>query len=357
MSLASKPAPRCKSAVTARREPIAAAEKNSNGGFSYKCAGIYKPTIDKLGFHLTSTVGYRMPRDPLYVATGSNPSLNTARKKYTFKMAETFSGDPLVRRPEEPGKCSSKLELPLVSIISWNTSRPYLKDKKFRYLLTQLTPRGSLLRSGAGHAGALISSFIPRNHPGYDSRLLVRPFNLKRTSKSLDKIGYRRPKGDGPRFDLQGKPLNLKIASIGKELGLVEKVITDSYMAVGIRAEFVNYQKQPKEQFDAVLTGVRLPWPSMDISGNFHSKFKNQFPFWSVGSKELDAVMEKYSLELTKKRPNFQYLKSIHRQVFDLEPFSVLMQHSICLDTWGGKVASKARIDNRDPDWFRKIVL
>lgn len=328
-----------------------------SGGFRYQCAGVYRPKLDQNGFHLLPTKGYRMRRKPLYLLHKERPSLANIKQQYQFQMAETFSGNPLVRPPEAPGKCSNKVDLPMISVISWNLKKPYLQEKKLRYLLTQLTPRGSLLRSGAGHAGGLISSFVPRNHPAYDSRLLVRPFNLLRSARELDKLGFRRPKGDGPRYDRMGKPLNLKIASVSKDLGLVEKVVSDSYMAVGIRAEFVHYNKESAEDFDGVLTGLRLPWPSMDVGENFHSRFAGKFPFWSIASKELDTLIEKYAIELTQKRPNFVYLRKILRHVFDQEPFSVLMQHSICLKKRGGAVARSVKIDNRDPDWFRRVIL
>ena len=69
-----------------------------------------------------------------------------------------------------------------------------------------MTPRGELLRAGAGSLGNLVSGPLLRAHPGYDRSVLVREFNLDKAQTELDKLGYRRQKPNAPRVDSSEKP-------------------------------------------------------------------------------------------------------------------------------------------------------
>ena len=324
--------------------------------FAYECAGIYRPVVQKDGVLLEPTKGYRVYRRPLFFAADKEVLKNRPIKnKLVFEMPDSFSVDPGKRPPDKRAYCPNPVDTPFLTAITWNTEQKQLSDAKFRYILTSLTPRGSLLRAGAGFAGELQSSLIPRNHPGYQSKVLVRPFDLEASSQELAKLGYIRPQGDKVRLDLNKVPLSLNLVSNRETPDLLEKVLADSYMAVGINIQYLSQNTGTQTKIDGVVTGIYLPWPEMNFLSHFHSSQKSQFPFWNLGTKKLDRDLEEYAISLTKVKPDFKKLQNIHTQLYSLEPVTVIMQHKACLH-----YASKKKfkdIDVRDPDWFRKIIL
>ena len=338
-----------------RRNP--AAPKNSDlRQFTYECAGIYRPIVKDDGILLEPTKGYRVYRRSLFFADSKEAVKSQPKSQsLTFEMPDSFSTDPAKRPPDKKAYCPNPVNTPFVTAISWNLEQKQLRDTRFRYILTSLTPRGSLLRAGAGFAGELQSSLIPRNHPGYQPKVLVRPFDLEASSKELTKLGYIRPQGDKVRLDLSKAPLKLNLISNRETPDLLEKVLADTYMAVGINVQYLSNKSPSKSQVDGVVTGIYLPWPEMNFLGHFHSSQKSQFPFWNTGTKKLDRELEEYAISLTKAKPDFNKLQNIHTQLYSLEPVTVIMQHKTCLH-----IASKEKlkhIDVRDPDWFRKIIL
>ena len=83
---------------------------------------------------------------------------------------------------------------------------------------------------------------------------------------------------------------------------------------------------------------------------------KNQLPFTPVTDKELDGLLDAYSLALTKPEPpDFDLLRKVHQKWYDLEPWTVLMAHQYCVDAHGVKLPKK--LNSIDSDWFRSVVM
>lgn len=324
--------------------------------FRYECAGIYQPNVEDNGILLQPTKGYKVYRRQLFFASDKKALKNRpSALSLVFEMPDSFSVDPAKRPPDKKAYCPNPIHTPFLTAITWNVAQKQLANAKFRYILTSLTPRGSLLRAGAGFAGELQSSLIPRNHPGYQAKVLVRPFDLQASSEQLASLGYVRPQGDKVRLDLDKTPLSLNLVSNREKPDLLEKVLADSYMAVGINVQYVKQNKRQQTKVDGVVTGIYLPWPDMNFLSHFHSSQKSKFPFWNIGNRKLDQDLEAYAVSLTKANPDFNKLQKIHTQLYSLEPVTVIMQHKACLHLTSNEKLKK--IDVRDPDWFRKIIL
>lgn len=322
----------------------------------WECAGIYKGTVSQDGFLLEPSRPYAQANRSVLVMTGDTQGANTRIKThYDFTMAETLPTNPSVRAPDQAPTCKNLIPIPYLTLISWNSDQPKLKVAEIRQILTGLTPRGALLRAGAGFYGELLSSVIPRNHPAYQNNAWVREFSLKNSSESLNKMGYTRPRGDSLRQNSQQEALTLTLASVREETGILEKVIADSFLAVGIRTHFISATSGTKaEKADGIVTGILLDWPSLNFLPDFHSKAVKNFPFWSPEDPQLDQQLENYALSLTWGQPDFQALGKIHKLLYISEPVTVIMQHKICLS---GPGDPSYKIDEKDPDWFRNILL
>jgi hypothetical protein len=246
------------------------------------------------------------------------------------------------------------MELPLATIITWNSSAGVTATPEVRRALTQLTPRGELVRSGAASMGEVLSAPIPRVHPGYNRGMSVRPYSLEHASAALDALGLRREKADGPRLGKNGVPLKLELRSHGTSNPLLEKVLIDAFSLAGIGVEF---SREENKVYNGVMAGVRLPAPEIDFIGNFHSKAPSVAPFWATQDHRLDVALEAYALSLTTEFPDFKLLQQVHRILYEVEPVTVLLQHRACLSTSGAGWEQVSKVDSRDPDWFRKLVL
>ena len=326
--------------------------------FRYECAGVYRAIAHQDHLLLNPSPGYGINGRNLIFRTGLPAPSATKRIEATmrFVTADSFSGDVELRPPDKPASCPNPIELPLVSVIDWNMAKYPVDSQEFRSILTNLIPRGSLLRSGAGHLGSLLSFVVPRNHPGYDDHSLVRPFNLEAGSRKLDSLGFIRPRGDFARQDPRGGVLQINLLLSRAEIGIVEKVIADSFMSVGILTHFLKPSQLKENQgTHGSVVGLHLPWPGMDLLPSFHSRVKPNFLVPTQYAGNLDSELEQYSLSLTYENPDFSVLKKIHSRMYSLEPMTVLMQHKACLE-FENKSAT-AKVNVRDPDWFRKIVL
>lgn len=324
------------------------------GSFKFQCVGAYSPEKAAFGLALRQTPGYtfktRPPDLDVYDA-GKRP---TGKPAFEFRLADQFGGSPDVRLSDQPGSCGNFLDLPAATLIAWNTKNGPTADPAFRALLTQLTPRGALIRSGSASLGELLSAPIARQHPGYNGAILVRPFDLDASGAALDKLGYKRRAPDAPRVDKNGKDLKLRIKAERGAASLAAKVIVDAYTAIGITTHFED-ESAPGET-DGFLVAVSLDWPRADLLGNFHSKVAKPDPFWSLADPDLDKLLEQYALSLTTATPGFATLQQIHKRLFELEPVTVLLQHKACFDAKGaGKPVLKT--NPKDPDWFRQIIM
>lgn len=329
--------------------------KKKDNGFKYQCAGIYKVKRIVGGFSLLPSKRYGKHRKRINFITKS--PLQRKISGLRFAMGSDFKSSPDKRAPNKPISCQRMVDLPYLSVINWNPSGPLSKDRKLRYLFTEATPRGSILRAGNGFLGRLISAPIPRNHPGYDSRIKVRPFSLERVSAELNRLGYKRPEASMLRVDKNKKEMKLKLYKFPSQTSLLDKVLSDAFLFLGIEMDFV-YKRVNSDSLDGSLVDVSIPWPELDYLPQYHGKVASKLPFFSIGDPKLDKILEGYALSLSFGKPDFSLLKKIHKNMFQSELVTVLLQHATCLRT-EGRYANKVlkKIDVRDPNWFKSIIL
>lgn len=299
-------------------------EGNPDPSIKFECVGRYIPKKDGDSWVLSPNPKYGLKTQTLVL---NRTRAKSKRSGFDFSMAESQETAIGKRDFLKTSPCSCLLDIPLISAVVWMDHNSLSQDK--RKLLSSLFPREALLRTGAGYWGSLSSSVIPKNHPGYDQSLTYRKFSLTQRKN-------REP---------------LMLSSVRGKVGLVEKIYADSLMASGFDVQFL-----PKEdtRVDGMITGLLIPWPSLDLFDSFHSKGKEVLGRRKSFSPELDKALEEYRVSLTHESPNFQALKKVHKLLYDLEWVSVLMQHQICLETVGLK--KKTKIEVKDPDWFIDLL-
>ncbi len=316
----------------------------------WECVGLYQIELaaeDR--FRLTPSKSYAGNRAALEFVDDQRSGIH---RKLVFEMAQ--SQVPALTKSETATEapCSTSIELPLVTIISWNTASGVTASAEVRRALTQLTPRGELVRTGAASMGEVLSAPIPRLHPGYDRSAGVRPYSLEQAAAALDAQGLKRDKADEPRLGKDKVPLKLEVHSPGISNSLLEKVLTDAFSLAGIGLEF---SKSSAKTFDGTLAGVRLSSPDSDFIRNFHSQAPKGGMFQPLQNRSLDSALEAYALSLTSEVPDFKLLQQVHRILYEVEPVTTLLQHRACLVTFGAGWNRAAKVDGRDPDWFRKL--
>ena len=117
-------------------------------GLAWECAGIYKAEKVPEGFLLEPSEPYGQASHPLFIA--STTAVGTTKvlpatgyeSDYKFSMAETLSANPTERPPDKAPFCRNLIEIPWLSLISWNSRSPILSKASMRQVLTGLTPRG-----------------------------------------------------------------------------------------------------------------------------------------------------------------------------------------------------------------------
>jgi hypothetical protein len=274
-----------------------------------------------------------------------------------FKHPDNIDDKPPTHDPDRPYPCSRKVPLPYLTVIKWNPASTLLANEKMRYLLTAITPRGALLRSGAGSLGDLISGPIPRHHPGYDSSIRVRPFNLEEAMAEFDKMGFTKAAGSVYRTSPKGHELHLRLLAPAEGVHWIEGVLIDAYRAAGVRLTILRSTKG-EASHDGQITGLFLDWPGLNFLPDFHSKTTSSIGFVSHRSKAFDTILAEYAVSLTTSKPNWALLKAIHGYLFELEPFTMLLHHFACLipsSSIEGKVPKS--INTLDPDWFRTMIM
>ncbi|WP_141736532.1 ABC transporter substrate-binding protein [Oligoflexus tunisiensis] len=266
------------------------------------------------------------------------------------EMPGTDSRKPIIDKLS----CGNPLDTPIITVIAWNPQGAMTRDATFRRAITHLTPRGAILRAGAGSMGDLISGPILRAHPGYKRTLLVPAYDPGKSDAMLNELGYRRLEEDGFRRDASGRLLEVKIL-VRDHAGsaLLRKVLDDSFRALGIKLRFIT---EGEAVPDGLLTGIMTSWPDGDLTDHLHSRVSGRGWPWSWQDKNLDQALEAYALSLTQRTPNFTLLEKIHELVYKLEPFSVLMQHRVCLEASLSRPQPKGEIAVKNPDWFRQLI-
>jgi ABC-type transport system substrate-binding protein len=326
--------------------------KNSEDSLEFQCVGLYEIQIARDGYSLVPTPGYRKSRPDIAVLSKSSPKSTSIR----FSRADTIAGNPWARLSDKAAVCDRKILMPEFSVIIWNTETGLTSDAEIRKSLTMLTPRGAIMRSGSGYLAELTSAPIPRKHPGYHSRLQVRPYSAKMAMKVFDKRGLKRLKSDGYRKMPNGRDIVLNIVSPKNSTGLLEKILIDAYSSVGIKLHFVKKITAGKE-INGVLTGISLDTPAVNFVGNFHSDASVEAPFSSLKDTVLDEVLAAYAKSVTFSSPDFSHLRKIHKIIYEKEPMTVLMQHKICVNAENKYKAKLKVAETRSPDWFKRLSL
>jgi hypothetical protein len=275
-------------------------------------------------------------------------------KRVRFQSALDFGGTPWVRMSDEPVKCPA-IDLPIFMLLSWNHELWPTNIREFRSILTQLTPRGELLRAGAGHLGELVSGPILRGHPGYNKSVLVRPYTVQNSLSELERLGFGRPSPDQTRRDANGKELSLRIHVSDETSGLVDKVIFDAFHAVGIKIERTSGEVRP-EMVHGKLMGVFAVSNEFDWLPLLHSKAAKSILLPGPKDSKLDGILENYAKSISNLAPNHQFLREIHRRIFELEPFSLLLNNRACIETDFTINAQLLENSPTDPEWLLKIL-
>jgi hypothetical protein len=321
----------------------------------YECVGLYQPRFQGADLVLSPTRAYRsnlsMPEVFLYKSQVVN---KVGGRLLEFKLPGHIAAESMGNDPHNA--CKVSLDLPVTTMILWNTQSGVTKNPGMRRILTQLTPRGALVRSGTALLAELSPSLVPKEHPGFHAKLTTRAFDIQAANTALDDLGYKRPLPGGLREGHNGKPLSLAIATLKPSTSLPEKVISDAYTAAGIGVHFI-HDSDPRMVPDGVLASFSLDWPRASLIGNFHSESSQVAPYWPLYSKELDALLEGYASTLTASHPDFSKLVRIQDLLYDLEPATVIFQHKACVIAGPGLRSLGKSLSLKDPDWFRQLLF
>ncbi len=317
---------------------------------SVMCAGLWKINSSSAAMVLEPTQNLSGPT--IQIASQSAEPIQPPFIR--FRFGEEIHPSGYTRQIETVLNCDVKLDTNYVSLLAWNTRQGAAREVKFRNAMTAMIPRGAILRAGAGGLGDLISAPILRSHPGYKKTLLVPPYDPQKAENLLNSIGYKRAE-DGFRRDPQGNAFELRV--FVKDFDgstLLRKVLDDSFRAMGIRVIFSN---QKVGDYDAFLASIETSWPDGELSSLLLNKgTNNEFPFDLIDGDTL-AFVRRYAQSLTSPKPDFHLLEKIHELIYSSEPFSILMQHRMCMDakTASGRSPSFPSINQRNPEWFKTV--
>jgi len=324
----------------------------------FECAGLYSMNVMPYGVDLVLNKGYTAKYDTIKVY-GSSTALGTSSAGIKFSMANQASKASATAI--ETKQCVNRIDIPLFTTLIWNPSSPLSSSALLRQGLTMATPRGEILRTAAGDIGSLVSAPILRSHPGYNSKTLIRPYNLEAASQIFEQAGYKQAHIGLPRAKTADKPVSIQIARMSGRQDLVEKIISDSFASLGIETHFDDISNK-NEKFDAVMAGIFIPMLSQDLRSVAHTSAiktggKNglSFPFEYQGDKKLDELLDDYSVSLTRDNADFGLLRKVHERWFEVEPWTVVMAHQYCVESKGLNVPKK--LNTRDADWFRRLTV
>lgn len=265
-----------------------------------------------------------------------------------FQFASDYSAPTSKQLSRAVMDCSRPIDLPFYSVVIWNLLSERGKEPSFRMAMTHASPRGALLRQGAGGLGSLVSAPIIRAHPGYHRSMLVRPFDMAMAENLLNRIGYVRPHAERFFKDARGEHLKVSLASPAPT-SLIAQVLKDAYHRLGIELTYLSDQR--RFEADGILTTMTVPWPETSLLKLLQHYFPEKTPFLS-GNLEL---LLSYDKSLTFEVPDFELLKKIHKKIYDQELMTLLLQHRVCLKEQGLRDLPKILI--RNPDWFKSIIL
>lgn len=324
--------------------------------YAYQCSGIYRPegVFGAGKLVLTETPGYHLP-GPEKLVFSDRHVAGLPAQRIEFLTADQYSNNPRERTPDRPISCDQTVDLPMMSGVLWNRQSTTLASPKMRALLTSAIPRGALWRNGTGFLGSLVSAPLPRIHPGYNHEMRIRPFDYAKVRAILvEKRGYRWDQSKGVLLTPKGEPLVVRLVPSATTHSLLDKIVYDSFVTVGIEVQWV---KSDDPTWDGRISGWYLPWPEMNLLDDFHDHALTTLKLPS--SESLNASLEAYAKSLTTFKPDFALLRNVHQELYKLEPISVALQHKACVKMIGfsGPGAIKrSPIDILDPDWFRALL-
>ncbi len=325
----------------------------SAGESGFECAGLYRYRVAAGGSaELVPAPGYQQKR-PAFQIDRAGGGRQTSKSHVDFNFGSAM---------QTGQTCAREALVPSVIGILWNdrddsTSGTTPLAAPVRKALTQLLPRGELLRAGALGLGDLVTSFIPRQHPGYNQSLRIRPYSVDEASLALEKAGWQRLKADSPRLDKKsGKPVVLKFLIQEPEsagVDLLRKVISDSLALLGIQSEFTANDTGP---IDGVIGNFFVEWPAWNLLRSDRqypmARRFTQSAFFQ--QQEIQQLVRHYSHSLSTHSPDFLALQRFHEKVYEAEVFSPVFQMGSCLDR---SAHAPAKLDFTDPDWLRQLVL
>ena len=264
----------------------------------------------------------------------------------SIKFAGDYPANPKLRLSDESIKCGHELELPIFTVIVWNSYDKNI-SQKLRQAITSILPRGELLRSGAGSLGSLISFPILKDHPGYSMGVKLRPYSLDKGESLLEELGFKRKDSSSWR-SLDGKQFSLKFL-YDNTSELLLKIMKDSLTFMGIDSSFEKgSSKKNLKDFSGYIGTFYLD-EDYDYINYFHSKSRD--PIFKIVNKDdssLDKLLQDYSLSLTREKPDFTYLASIHKYMSDKELLSSIIQTNACLENHSNiKLEKKIKLDSK----------
>ena len=344
-----------------------------SGNAGIECAGLYRyRNMGQSQVEFLPAQGYLQKR-PVLQFNEVREGRQSRKSQLDFTFAAGMPKGQL---------CSHEALFPAVVGILWNDRANGIlaTSPQARKALTQILPRGELLRAGAQGLGELVTSFIPRQHPGYNHSLRIRPYGVEEASVAFEKSGWPRAKAEAPRIDLKtGKPAVLRFLvqdpdSMGNDL--LQKVVGDSLALLGIQSEFIAEatdktidktidKAMPPEvlavasdsrTFDGVIGVFAAEWPAVNIvqsgdSNRMLQKFMKSKFFRQADTQQLARV---YATSLTTASPDFTALQRFHEKLYDAELFSPVIQLGACLDR---SASPPSKVDFTDPDWLKQLVL
>lgn len=326
---------------------------------NYLCVGMYKPkSVNRLTHLKKAHKSTATKFASIDFSKKPNPKSKPDDSQLQFQFSNEFVSNPWVRYPDVKTSCENVVPTSILSIIYWNPEGERTKDPLFRKAMTHLTPRGALLRSGAGYLGDLLSGPIPRYHPGYHRRIYVRSFSFDKGAKILASLGYKRPISDEPRITPTKEKMTLKVGIHNPVQQDIHKILADSFTSIGIDFQYVDLNKKSKNtRLDGILMGYKVSFPEVNLLDLLHSKSKLFKSFWDKPYTQFDKKLEAYAASLTNKKPDFKILRQIHSDIYSQEPMSILMQYNQCLKISSKGIANSPEIRITDPDWFKKLIL
>lgn len=262
-----------------------------------------------------------------------------------FKLPYQYPQSVHERAPHEPIDCLRTVDFPIFSVLTWNPESKHAQKAAFRKAITHLIPRGTLLRSGAGYLGDLVSAPILRAHPGYNPNLLVRTYDQDKGLSLLYNLGYKSSQFSETLVDKKGQALEIFIFSPNSKPTLLSKVVADTLQASGVKAHITH---STVKAHDGALSGIIVP-----LSGRSLAPLLTPYLASQTDKARLERQLGDYEHELTLRQPNFHKLATIHEWFYKIEPATIFMQHRSCVDI-DGKTISKIII--RNPDWFLQLI-